>query len=139
MYFFESFTSGFLEETFVLVNVRVDRIYSYMFGLIEFTLDNFFIRINKKIRGRMQCRDRCDFKYLVSKRLFVAHPKSLLIFHYAHKITNIEFGFLRICCICSKGHKPWNAFLRDFVRSELYRSIYSRNDCFNKCIQFVYI
>ena len=37
--------------------------------------------------------DRCDFKNLVSKRLFVALPEILFFFHYAQKITNLDFGF----------------------------------------------
>ena len=85
----------------------------------------------------MQCWDKCNFEYLVSKRLFVALPDSLLFFHFAQKIANTEFGFLRSCCFCSQGHRPGKVFLCDSVWSELYRSIYSRIDCFNKRIQFL--
>ena len=59
----------------------------------------------------MQSRDRCDFKYFVSKQLFVALPESVLFFHYAPKFTSIEFGFFRTCCFCNRRYKPWNVFL----------------------------
>ena len=99
-FIFKTFTCHLAQEILVLIG----------FGLIEFTLNNFLIGINERIRWRVQCWDRRNLKNLVCKRLFVTLSKGLLFFQNSYKITNKKVWFLSKCCIRNQRYKPRNVF-----------------------------